>query len=226
MPWHRYDHKTALRLSQLRGCPLSGMRLTQNNKRTLNQVCVPPFDRMILPEQERHEVLIRLTEAVSLLESSMNAQLIPSTGTNLVYAIRGARDGRDVAGVQGGIVVREKNVHRSGPCAFDAGGDIARIVLTAMKFDPLMRSAAAIQFSRKTLAVIEDMFIECCALDRAKEPPGTTTIDWGVASCCTEGVPEVIYDHATAPHEALIRIIGENPVEIANNIIILSNRIQ
>jgi len=183
-------------------------------------------DRMIPPEQERHEVLIGLTEAVALLETSMDAKLVPSTGTNVVYAIRGARDGRDVAGVQGGIVVREENVRRSGPCAFDAGGDIARIVLTAMKFDPLMRSAAVLRFDRKTLATLEAMFIECCALDRAKEPPGMSTMDWGVASCCTGGVPEVIYDRGTAPHEALIRIIGENPVKIASNIIILSDRIQ
>jgi predicted fused transcriptional regulator/phosphomethylpyrimidine kinase len=39
-------------------------------------------------------------------------------------------------------------------------------------------------------------------------------------------VPEIIYDTPAAPHEALIRIIGENPVEITGNIIILSNRIQ
>jgi thiamine-phosphate diphosphorylase len=181
---------------------------------------------MTTPEQERREVLVRLTDAVSLLESSMDADLIPSKGTNIVYAIRGARDGKDIASIQGGIVAIKGKVHLSGPCVFDAGGDLSRIVLTAAKFDPLMRSAAAIRFSRETLAMLENMFIECCALDRAKELPGTSTMDWGVASCCKDGVPEVIYDRKNAPHEALIRIIGESPVEIVNNIIILSNRIQ
>jgi hydroxymethylpyrimidine/phosphomethylpyrimidine kinase len=202
------------------------MTLILSNNRTLNQVGMPLVNPMTSPEQERRDVLVMLNKASSLLESSMDARLIPPAGTNIVYAIRGARDGRDVAGVKGGIVAVQNHIHLSGPCAFDAGGDISRIVLTAMKFDPCMRSAAVIRFSGKTRAILDDMFIECCALDRTKEPPGTGTMDWGVASCCGEGVPEIIYDTPAAPHEALIRIIGENPVEIAGNIIILSNRIQ
>lgn len=181
---------------------------------------------MYSPEQERREVITRLTEAVALLGASMDIRLIPSSGGNIAYAIRGARDGRDVAAVQGGIVAHEGRAHPSGPCAFGAGADISRIVITAMKFDPVMRSAAVIRFSRGALDLLEDMFIECCCIDRMKEPEGIGTMNWGVASCCTEGVPEVIYDRGADSTEGLIHLIGEDAGEVASNIIILSRRIQ
>jgi hydroxymethylpyrimidine/phosphomethylpyrimidine kinase len=181
---------------------------------------------MTTPHQERCDVLLSLSEALALLEASMDIRLIPPSGSNIAYAVSGARVGQDVAAVMGGIVIREKKAHAQGPCAFDAGGHISRIVLTAMKFDPVMRSAIVIAFRPDLLDVLEDMFIECCTFNPEKEPPGINTMDWGVASCCQDGVPEVIYDCGTGSKGGLIRLIGENPVEIAGNIIILSDRIQ
>jgi thiamine-phosphate diphosphorylase len=181
---------------------------------------------MTPPAQERRDVILRLTEAATLLGSSMDVRLIPGAGTNLVYAIRGARDGKDIAGIEGGIVTKRGKVQLAGPCLFDSGGEASRIVLTAMKFDPAMRSASAIRFSSEALGILDDMFIECRELDRTNQTPGISTMEWGIAYCCSDGVPEVIFDRGTAHHEGLIRLIGEDPVEVANNIIILSNRIE
>jgi hydroxymethylpyrimidine/phosphomethylpyrimidine kinase len=50
-------------------------------------------------------------------------------------------------------------------------------------------------------------------------------MDWGVASCCREGVPDVIYDRGAVGKEPMIRVLGEDPVTIAHNILKLSNRI-
>ena len=50
-------------------------------------------------------------------------------------------------------------------------------------------------------------------------------MDWGVASCCRDGVPEVIYDRGAAGKEAMVRFMGQEPLEIANKIIMLSTRI-
>ena len=40
-----------------------------------------------------------------------------------------------------------------------------------------------------------------------------------------DDVPDVIFDNGTANKEGFVRILGENPDAVANNIIILSNRI-
>ena len=50
-------------------------------------------------------------------------------------------------------------------------------------------------------------------------------MDWGIASCCREGVPDVCYDTGSAGKEGIIRLFAEDPVDVTNNIIMISNRI-
>ena len=54
---------------------------------------------------------------------------------------------------------------------------------------------------------------------------GISTMDWGIASCCKEGVPDVIFRKGANAAESRIVLLGEGPVDVANNIIICSNRI-
>jgi len=177
------------------------------------------------PAQQRSEVLEQLGTAVVLLERSMDARLIPAQGANIAYAITGARDKNGVAAVPGGIVKTGAGVRASGSCAFGADETISRIVLTAMKFDPVMRSVAILRYSSRVIPVLADMFLECCSFDPGAEPPGISTMDWGVASCCRDGVPDVIFDRGTRDSEPRIRLFGEDSLDISNNIIMLSNRI-
>ena len=178
------------------------------------------------PEQERREVVTRLTEAADILSASMDVRFVPSMGANIAYAITGARDRRDVAAVPGGLQVDGGRIHRSGTCAFDSGEEIVRTVLTVMKFDPAMRSAAVIAYRKEFLDFLAGMFIECREVDRSRSAPGTSAMDWGIASGCSDGVPEVIYDKGTKEENGRIYCIGEDAVKVANNIIILSHRIQ
>jgi predicted fused transcriptional regulator/phosphomethylpyrimidine kinase len=176
--------------------------------------------------EERHEVISRLGSAVELLEGAMDIRLIPASGSNIGFAVRHARDGRDVAAVRGGIVVQEGRFPRSWPCAFDTGTDISRVVLTAMKFDPDLRSAAVIAYSTEARSLLADMSTECCEVDRTKAPPSISTMDWGIASCCSAGVPDVICDRGTKQSAGLIWLFGQDAPGVASTIIILSRRIQ
>ena len=180
---------------------------------------------MISPEQQRNDVLTRLSRAVTLIEESMDARLIAGAGSNIGYAITGARDSSGVAAVAGGLVVQKNTVRTAGACGFGTDAEIARTLLTASKFDPEMRCAATIRYVDAVRRVLEDMFLECCTIDRRVQPPGVSTMDWGVASCCREGVPEVIVDPVTSKESAVIHLFGENPAVVAGNIIMLSNRI-
>jgi hydroxymethylpyrimidine/phosphomethylpyrimidine kinase len=177
------------------------------------------------PGRERSIVLERLAQATVLLEQSLDVRLIPAKGAILAYALRGARDKNDIAAVQGGIINENGKPHAAGPCAFGGDEDTARLVLTVMRFDPLMRSAATLRFSKKTLTVTESLLLECASFDRTQEPPGISTMDWGVASCCKDGIPDVCYDYGGTGNEAIIRVLGENPIDVTNNIIMISNRI-
>jgi hydroxymethylpyrimidine/phosphomethylpyrimidine kinase len=177
------------------------------------------------PAQERNEVLYRLDLAVTHLEASMNPLLIPNSGASLVYAIKGARDRDGVAAVPGGIVHCDGKVTARRPCAFGADEQCARIVLTAMKFDQLMRSAATLRFSENALAMFKGMFLECLPIDHTRKATGISTMDFGVASCCNDGVPDIIYDLCGNKKPGIMYIFGEDPVVVTNNIIICSNRI-
>jgi hydroxymethylpyrimidine/phosphomethylpyrimidine kinase len=176
-------------------------------------------------QEERVRVLDRTKEAVALLVERMDARLIPEIGMNIVYALPDARGKDDVAGVSGRIIRLGDTVHPVGEIAFGASDHIARIVITAMRFDPEIRSAANIRFSDTILTGLENLLFEICSFDRESEPPGIRTMDWGVASCCKEGVPDIIYDRGAVGKEPMIRVLGEDPVMVAQNILKLSNRI-
>ena len=63
-----------------------------------------------------------------------------------------------------------------------------------MKFDPVRRSAALLRFSDRALLVLdEDLFLDCVPCDTAMVPQGISTMDWGIAACCRQDVPDVIY---------------------------------
>jgi predicted fused transcriptional regulator/phosphomethylpyrimidine kinase len=177
------------------------------------------------PAQERAIVIERLETALVQLQPLLDFRLIPSGGLSFVYGMRGARDTGGIAGVSGGVTCDGDKKLSGGPVGFGTDENGARIVLTAMKFDPVVRSAAVLRYSPGLMTILGQMFLECRSFDRVREPPCISTMDFGVASCCRDGVPDVIFDLGAPGKEALVRLFGENPDAVANNIIILSNRI-
>ena len=78
-----------------------------------------------------------------------SSELVLDTGANPGMAIPGAATPDDVASVEGGLVKDGRRVRPSGGIKFGAHGDIASIILAAMRFDP--RSRAAMNLSLKAL---------------------------------------------------------------------------
>jgi thiamine-phosphate diphosphorylase len=178
------------------------------------------------PVHERNNTLSTLQSATTQLEQSLNVRLIPPEGISFGYALRGARDAGGIAAVTGGIKSDADGQVTAGPCAFDTEEPVVRIILTTIKFDPIMRSVAILQFSDRALSFFEnDRFLECASLDTTTKNQGLNTMDWGVASCCKDGIPDVIYRKSASVKESRIILIGEKPADVANNIIICSNRI-
>jgi len=175
--------------------------------------------------EEEGEVLGKLGLAVKILEDGMSPLLVPAGGAAIGYAFRSARRSEDVAGVPGGIVKDGGTVRASGEAAFGAASGAARIVLTALRTDPEIRSAIVIRFTPAILATIEDLLLETCEFDRTREPPGVSTMEWGIASCCRDGVPDVVFDRGGPGREGLVRILGDDPVTVAQTVVALSGRL-
>lgn len=181
---------------------------------------------MVSPAQERNDLITELNEAAAVLARDIDRRLVPPSGGNIGYAVRGARIGNDVAAVPGGFSLDGNSVRFGGPACFGADGKMSRIILTAMKFDPAIRSAAVIRFLPDAFRVLSAMLMDTAETDSEKHPDAISTMDWAVASCCSDGVPEAIAIRAKDPERQVICIFGEDPGGIASNIIILSNRIQ
>ncbi len=175
-------------------------------------------------EEERTEVIHRLSHAVEDLRQHLDARLIPEVGINLAYALAGARSSGDIAAVAGRIVRLDDVPHPVGPVRFGASDHMARAVLTVMRYDPEIRSAGNLRFHDRILPILEDLMLEVCSFDRSREPPGIKTMDWGVASCCKEGVPDIIYDRGAVGKEAMIRVFGEDPDRVVRTMLSISTR--
>jgi hydroxymethylpyrimidine/phosphomethylpyrimidine kinase len=177
------------------------------------------------PARQRSDVLDELSVATGRIVSSLDPGLVPVGGAHFGYAITGARDAGGVAAIRGGIVIADGKVCAAGECAFGGDESISRIILTAMRFDPQVRSAAIVRFTPEMRDLLDDSLMECCSFDPVRTPSGVSTMDWGVASCCKDGVPDAVYDARTQNNEPLISFLGETPADVANNIIMISNRI-
>ena len=179
-----------------------------------------------MTKEERQKIIVALDRATTTLCEKINISLLPADGTNLVYALSGAADPSEVAGIPGGITCRDHLPASGGSATFGAGGEVASIVLTAIHYEPVIQSAGIIRYSEEIASICEDLFSEVKSFDRNREPPGTPSMDWGVAFCCQPGdVPDVICDRGTATKEPLIRLLGEDPKEIVQNLLIISKRI-
>lgn len=109
-----------------------------------------------------------------------------------------------------------------GPAAFGEAGDLGTALLTALRFDPAIRSAALVPCPPSLPEVAERVLLEVAGYDRRRAPPGISTMDWGTACCCRDGVPDLIYDRSADPF--MVVIFGENPMDVVDEIIMLFRR--
>lgn len=175
--------------------------------------------------REREATAAALRSSVVRLENALSPRLFPGKSIQFGYAMKGARDRRMVAAVPGGISEHTGTIRAAGTPAFETDEPVVTAILTAMKFDPSIRSAAIFPYSERALGVLEDnLFLECASFSSVPAQRGISTMDWGIAFCCKEGVPDVVYEKMPDMSGSRIVLFGEDPSDVANNIIICSNR--
>lgn len=139
--------------------------------------------------------------------------LLPSGGVALAYAVPNSRDIKDIA------------VVRSNGIGFGTDDTLVRVLLTVVRFDAEVRAVGCIRYTEEIADVVRETLRDVAEYDPSKFPPGISSMDWGIASCCRDGVPLVIIDSGTKDTEPLIRILGTTPEEVANRILIISERL-
>lgn len=192
---------------------------------------VSPVNQLgaIMEERERYLVLREIKKAISILEDSSDfSKLIPEVGCNIGMAISEAGNYEDVAAVEGGIVSHRGGTVPAGCVDFGASQHVARIILASLHYNPEIRAAINVKYSREALAACGEMKLGISSFDRAEEPENSSTVDWGTAEAIKKygSVPKVIYDKGGPGKQPMIHLLGTGAIEVAKLAVELAEKIQ
>lgn len=177
----------------------------------------------------QHEALHcseELKRALRLLQDGAIGHLIPEVQSNLGYALSLAAAPEDVLAFPGRIIRLNRGIAAVADPMPGASRHIARIILTAMKYQSGMRSAMNIRYSPEIIRKCRALRLRVASFDRADEPEAVkktegSSLSWGVDHLIsTQGViPDIIYDLGDRGKEPMVRVIGINPVDVAGKVL-------
>lgn len=180
-------------------------------------------------EIERYQVIEKLKKAFRLLQEKRVGYLFPEVQANIGYALPYPRSLIDVAAFPGRLVKWGKEVLKVADPEFGASQHIARIILTATAYDPRIRSAMNIKFSAEVLQRARKAGLILGHFDRRREPVPVSRLEgsslsWGVDQVLRKAkkIPDLIYDQGGWGKEAMIRILGPDPEEVVEKVLLLA----
>lgn len=191
---------------------------------------VPNIYSIVELDAEKYRVISELSEAVKLLEENSNLviNLVPEVQMNVAYAlpkpfIIGLND---VAAIPGRIVRLGNRIKAVEAPKFGASKHLARALMKIMEFNPGMRSIANIRYGDDVLEAIKELGYTYSYYDRREEPPEVKSVEgasipWGVEQAIKRVgyVPDVIYHTGDYGKEAMIAVIGRNPLDVVNKVL-------
>lgn len=168
---------------------------------------------------EKFSVTKNIQKAVKKLISDENSyKLCPQVGINIAMSLSGAEKLKHVAGISGRIVRNENQLIPVGDIKFGGSSHIGRVVLTAMKYAPEKRAAMNIKFSDDILKSCKKLDLKIASFERDSQPKDTKTMEWGTRTAIeiSDFFPDIIYDRGGIGKEAMIRILGNGALDVAN----------
>ena len=169
---------------------------------------------------DRYEVLQAVREGAEAAARAIPMDWVPEVGINLGYALPAAATPEDVCALEGRIIRVGSRLEATGPPAFGASRHVARIILTAMRFDPRVRAAINLKYREKNLSRLKKIGFEVGTFRRGMQPEGTSTMEWGTERAIRKlgRVPDVIADHGDVGKEAMVRILGTEPRDVMRKV--------
>ena len=162
--------------------------------------------------KQQSEVLRSIQKASGKLEAA-NRYIIPKGGITLAYAQEDALDQKKVA------------VSHDGSVGFGIDEPVVRVIITARRFNPDIRAVGCIRLNEDIAETVREVLLDVEEYDAEKFPKGISTMEWGVAFLCKEGVPAAICAENEPTYGGCIYIFGEMPDDVANRILIISERL-
>jgi hydroxymethylpyrimidine kinase/phosphomethylpyrimidine kinase len=188
-----------------------------------------PFAR----ELARYEVLQALAAAAARLQEEDLSPLVPEVMSNLAYAVPCPEGPRDVAAFPGRLVKTPGGLVIPAPPAFGGSRHLAAVILTVMAVHPDLRSAMNVRYVEGIAELAPLLHLKTASFDRSQEPSEVKareggTLAWGVAAALQSArtPPDLIYDTGDWGKEPMIRILGPDPMAVAEKALALKNALQ
>jgi len=165
---------------------------------------------------DKNEIITKVMLAADQLISILKPYFIPEVGINIGYATKEAKNAQDICALTGRIIRVGQGVEYLGRSEFSASKHIARIILSAMNFDPEFRSAMNIKYRPEIIQTCEELTFTTGSFKREFEPEEQSSMEWGTTTVIEKvgQVPDVIYDTGGIGKEPMIRILGKEPEDV------------
>jgi hydroxymethylpyrimidine/phosphomethylpyrimidine kinase len=183
-----------------------------------------------LDAAERYLTLLDVDAGLRAIKA-INSDLIPKRSSNLAMAISRAKRLADVAAVKGRIVKVRGTVTPVGCVAFGASRDLARVVLTALQYDPTMKGAMNVRCSDEVVEACQKLNLVAEYVDEGDEP--RRVIEGGGTARAIESsvkrggsVPDVIFGLSSTAKEPMAYILGHSAQHVAEKVAKISSTIR
>jgi len=176
--------------------------------------------------EEKLQVMKELAHSVNNILDILPISFMPEVGINIGFALENAKTLEDVCALEGRLVRAGNRIDYLGRFKFGASKHLARIILTALKFDKSSRSAMNIKYDEKIIDACSSLDFIIGSFDRKDEPKTSTTMEWGTEQVIKQlgRIPDIIYDKGAVGKEPMIRILGKNSQEVVKKLGLITQK--
>lgn len=189
----------------------------------------PDSSSWVADEAMSFEAMRDAESALQILRKNSIASLIPEVQTNIVSAKRNASGTGDIAGFPGRIVRVGSDICSVSPVKMGASSHMARVLLSARKYDKSIGGAINIRYSSSIISACRKVKLIAAEFRRKDEPSNYSTregrsLDWGVQSVLLKGggTPDIIFDRGGEGKEAMVRVFGRSAADAAKKIVMMN----
>jgi hydroxymethylpyrimidine/phosphomethylpyrimidine kinase len=172
------------------------------------------------------KILGNLAQAVNTLQGCREFSLLmPEVRVNVVYALPGAKSGREVAAIDGRITVVRGYPFASGSAAWGASDHMARLIIEVRKYNAGINAGINFKCDAEIIKAVKmyakDNKLVFGWIDRSREPADVSAKDgssmpWKVRQLVDQSgrLPDVFYEGDGWGKEPLFVILGIDAVSV------------
>ncbi len=179
-------------------------------------------------EADRYHVIKNIMDAVRKLEKvNLDESAMPEVRMNIAMAIKYPETIYDVAAIPGRITLTSRGVRAVDCPEFGASRHISKYILVASKYNPEIRAALNMRYSKEAIEACKKLGFLISSYDRSKEPPeikkveGMSTI-WGAEQAIKNAggkVPDIVYHKGDFGKEPMIVILGKDALDVVDKLL-------